>query len=255
MGIQQPSLFLRGVGNTPAFRSFDRFLGMKLVQSNAHCRVVHGTVVDPQSFFGDLPKSKDSACEIGTYVLKVYNKNVLVTDNRLALVLNEARRLTEVDSPFIVRLAWQFQTANSLCIVMEAVEHGDLFHLLYHEPQEALFGGGMPFEVACFFTASVLLALRHLHGMGIVFRNLKLENVLVDRQGQVKISSLGLAKRIPYWEGGILCTKTYTMCGTAGGLVGVEPHPFYTYSVLMLVVFCIPSFRACLQNIWPPNRC
>lgn len=77
---------------------------------------------------------------------------------------------------------------------------GELFHYLDVE-------GSFTDNTARFYTANVLLALQHLHSKGIVYRDLKPENLLVDRDGYVKVADFGFAKIIGK-------EKTYTICGT-----------------------------------------
>ena len=77
---------------------------------------------------------------------------------------------------------------------------GELFHYLDVE-------GSFTDNAARFYTANVLLALQHLHSKGILYRDLKPENLLVDRDGYVKVADFGFAKIISK-------EKTYTICGT-----------------------------------------
>jgi serine/threonine protein kinase len=66
---------------------------------------------------------------------------------------------------------------------------------------------------ARFYAASILLGLNHIHKRGIIYRDLKLENVLLDRKGHVKIVDFGFAKKLKKDE------YTYTLCGTPDYLV------------------------------------
>jgi len=77
---------------------------------------------------------------------------------------------------------------------------GELFQYLDQE-------GAFSDEIARFYAANVLLALQHLHGKGIVYRDLKPENLLMDRDGYIKVADFGFAKALGN-------QKTYTICGT-----------------------------------------
>lgn len=77
---------------------------------------------------------------------------------------------------------------------------GELFHHLDIE-------GAFDDATAMFYTANVLLALEHLHSRGIVYRDLKPENLLLDASGYIKVADFGFAKKIG-------SEKTYTICGT-----------------------------------------
>lgn len=76
---------------------------------------------------------------------------------------------------------------------------GELFSLLRRE-------GRFANDVALFFGAEIVLAFEYLHSMDIAYRDLKPENLLVDKDGHVKITDFGFAKTVK--------DKTYTLCGT-----------------------------------------
>lgn len=76
---------------------------------------------------------------------------------------------------------------------------GELFTLLRRE-------GRFSNDVALFFASEIVLAFDYLHGMDIAYRDLKPENLLIDKQGHVKITDFGFAK--------VVQDKTYTLCGT-----------------------------------------
>jgi len=67
--------------------------------------------------------------------------------------------------------------------------------------------GAFDEATAMFYAANVLLALEHLHSRGLVYRDLKPENLLLDAQGYCKVADFGFAKKIG-------ADKTYTICGT-----------------------------------------
>ena len=83
---------------------------------------------------------------------------------------------------------------------------GELFHHLD-------LAGAFDEATAMFYAANVLLALEHLHSRGLVYRDLKPENLLLDAQGYCKVADFGFAKKIG-------ADKTYTICGTPDYQVG-----------------------------------
>lgn len=179
------------------------------------------------NFYSAIAQSHDSNPSL-RYVLKVYNKAELVKRKRMENVLRECYYLHRIDCPFICRLEWQFQTANSICLVLEAAECGDLFRLVHGNSSERYsrsadvdsFEDGLSLEMIRFYAASILLALNHLHSRGMVYRNLKLESIVLDEKGYVKLVGLGLVKKFPYYHKdgnkahGLPQYRTFTICGT-----------------------------------------
>lgn len=95
-------------------------------------------------------------------------------------VFTEKDALNECRHPFITRLFGTFQDNTSLYFCMELMGAGDLFGLL------DLYPTGLPELHARFYTAIIALALRHIHAHGYVYRDVKLENVLIGEDGYVK---------------------------------------------------------------------
>lgn len=107
-----------------------------------------------------------------------------------------------VKHPFIVDLIYAFQTDGKLYLILEYLSGGELF---VHLEREGIFME----DSASFYLAEIVLALEHLHRQGIIYRDLKPENVLLDAQGHVKLTDFGLCKEAVA-EGG----TTNTFCGT-----------------------------------------
>jgi serine/threonine protein kinase len=95
--------------------------------------------------------------------------------------------LQDVEHPFIVKLHYAFQTPRKLYLVLQYVGGGELFT---HMARERM----MNEDWTCFIAAELVLALEHLHGLGIIYRDLKPENVLLDREGHVVLTDFGLSK-------------------------------------------------------------
>jgi len=134
------------------------------------------------------------------YALKSMSKGFIVQSGMQTCIMNEKDILWMCDSPFIIRLYATFNTPESLQLLLELAMGGDL-HVAYQ--RKGLYGSKTH---AVFYTAGVACAFQHLHGLKVVYRDLKPENVLVNAAGHVKLTDLGLAK--------VCLGKTYTVCGT-----------------------------------------
>jgi len=134
------------------------------------------------------------------YALKAMHKAPIVEGKQIEHVLNERRILQQADSSFCVQMVAAYQDERCLYFLQEWVPGGELFHLLDIE-------GSFDEATVRFYTANVLLAFEFLHAKGIIYRDLKPENLLLDAQGYLKMADFGFAKHV----GG---DKTYTICGT-----------------------------------------
>ncbi|GAB6020897.1 RAC-alpha serine/threonine-protein kinase [Chamberlinius hualienensis] len=136
------------------------------------------------------------------FAIKVLKKEVIIAKDEVAHTLTENRVLQTTDHPFLTSLKYSFQTADRLCFVMEYVNGGELF---FHLSRERVFSE----ERTKFYGAEIICALAYLHENGIIYRDLKLENLLLDKEGHIKIADFGLCKEdISYGA------TTKTFCGT-----------------------------------------
>ncbi|KAG8342616.1 protein kinase A catalytic subunit [Trypanosoma vivax] len=136
----------------------------------------------------------------GRYVvLKILKKQEILRMKQVEHVLAESSILQEVDHPFIVNMFKGFVDNDRLYLLLEYVVGGELFSHLRK-------AGKFPTDVSKFYSAEVVLAFEYLHSRGIVYRDLKPENLLLDHQGNIKITDFGFAKRVT--------DRTYTLCGT-----------------------------------------
>lgn len=133
------------------------------------------------------------------YAMKILRKAKLRFRDRLRSK-KERDILVEVQHPFIVKLNYAFQTEGKLFLVLDFVRGGDLFTRIN---SEVMFTE----EDVKFYLAESLLALTHLHSLGIIYRDLKPENILLDEEGHIKLTDFGLSKEA-------LDDKAYSFCGT-----------------------------------------
>uniref|UniRef100_A0A8C4UEX3 non-specific serine/threonine protein kinase n=2 Tax=Falco TaxID=8952 RepID=A0A8C4UEX3_FALTI len=104
--------------------------------------------------------------------------------------------------PFLTALKYAFQTNDRLCFVMEYANGGELF---FHLSRERVFTE----DRARFYGAEIVSALEYLHSRDVVYRDIKLENLMLDKDGHIKITDFGLCK-----EGITDGATMKTFCGT-----------------------------------------
>nr|SMQ44852.1 Rim15-like kinase [Blastocladiella emersonii] len=121
------------------------------------------------------------------FAIKILKKDDMIRKNMVSHVMAERRALALANTPFIVRLYYAFASANYLFLVMEYMIGGDLSSLL------AVYGQFEP-PMAAIYTAEMALALEYLHAHGITHRDVKPDNVLIDRKGHIKLTDFGLAR-------------------------------------------------------------
>jgi serine/threonine protein kinase len=136
------------------------------------------------------------------YAIKSVRKATLVEANRVKTVLSERNILAKIVHPFIVSMKFAFQTPSKFYFGLEYVPGGELF---YHMQRR----GVIPINEVRLYAAEVSLALHHLHQAKIIYRDLKPENVLLDREGHVKLTDFGLSKDLSNSP-----TGASTFCGT-----------------------------------------
>ncbi|XP_050612621.1 ribosomal protein S6 kinase beta-2 isoform X4 [Macaca thibetana thibetana] len=137
------------------------------------------------------------------YAMKVLRKAKIVRNAKDTAHTRAERNILEsVKHPFIVELAYAFQTGGKLYLILECLSGGELFT---HLEREGIFLE----DTACFYLAEITLALGHLHSQGIIYRDLKPENIMLSSQGHIKLTDFGLCKESIH-EGAV----THTFCGT-----------------------------------------
>merc|ERR1719251_721639 len=136
------------------------------------------------------------------YALKVLKKKELVKRKQVVHTQTERRVLAGVDNPFIVSLRYSFQSDAKLYMVLDFFYGGELF---FHLKNEGRFSQ----KRSKFYSGEICLALKCLHSAGIIYRDLKPENVLLDSDGHIKITDFGLSK--DSLKGDMI---THTFCGT-----------------------------------------
>lgn len=137
------------------------------------------------------------------YAMKVLKKARIIHSHKDTDHTKTERNILEsVKHPFIVDLIYAFQTRGKLYLILEYLSGGELFMYLERE-------GFLLERSAMFYIAEIILAIEHLHKVGIIYRDLKPENIMLDHEGHVKLTDFGLCKESVNGD-----SKTYTFCGT-----------------------------------------
>lgn len=124
------------------------------------------------------------------FAMKVMDKGSLASRKKLLRAQTEREILQCLDHPFLPTLYSHFETDKFSCLVMEFCPGGDL-HMVRQKQPGKLFT-----EMAAkFYVAEVLLSLEYLHMMGVIYRDLKPENVLVREDGHIMLSDFDLSLR------------------------------------------------------------
>jgi serine/threonine protein kinase len=153
------------------------------------------------------------------YAIKVLKKEFIIendevestrSEKRVFLIANKERH------PFLLSLHACFQTETRVYFVMEYISGGDLMLHIQRGTRDR------------FYAAEVCLALKYFHENGVIYRDLKLDNILLTLDGHIKIADYGLCKE-EMWYG----STTSTFCGTPEFMapeVSVSLIPYITYA-------------------------
>ena len=137
------------------------------------------------------------------FAMKVLSKKQIIENNEIEHTMAECSILQRLRHPFLVNMHYAFQTEENLHLILDFVNGGELFH---HLQTDRRFTENR----VRFYAAEILLGLEYLHNAGVLYRDLKLENLLLSAEGHIVFTDFGLSK-----EGltGSDAT-TGTFCGT-----------------------------------------
>ena len=136
--------------------------------------------------FGEVHVCKEK--KTGKIVaVKKMKKEVLSQKNQIIHIRNEQLIMSKLKSPWIVNLKASFQEDDYLYLIMEFLPGGDYMNLLIKKDK-------LSEEEAKFYIAEIILAIESIHKMDCIHRDIKPDNILIDKDGHIKLSDFGLAK-------------------------------------------------------------
>ncbi|KAM5581504.1 serine/threonine-protein kinase D6PK [Rosa sericea] len=168
------------------------------------------------------------------FAMKVMDKGMLAGRKKLMRAQTERDILGLLDHPFLPTLYSNFETDKFSCLLMEFCSGGDLHTLRQRQP-----GKHFTELAARFYASEVLLALEYLHMMGVVYRDLKPENVLVREDGHIMLSDFDLSLR----------------CNVCPTLVQSSTEPSCAVPTYCIQPSCIDPIPACKLPVCVQPSC
>ncbi|TKY48476.1 Phototropin-1 protein [Spatholobus suberectus] len=126
------------------------------------------------------------------FAMKAMDKGVMLNRNKVHRACAEREILDKLDHPFLPALYASFQTKTHVCLITDYCPGGELFLLLDRQPSKVLKE-----DAVRFYAAEVVIALEYLHCQGIIYRDLKPENVLIQSSGHVSLTDFDLSCLTP----------------------------------------------------------
>lgn len=153
-----------------------------------------------RGYFGKVMLCK----RIGTnnyYAIKSVAKERLIQEKKLQTIMTEKDALRKANHPFITKIYFSFQSTSKFYLGLEYAPGGDLNKQIEEK-------GRINIEDVRIYAAEVSIAIQYLHSIGVIYRDIKPENILVAADGHIKLSDFGLTKILENDE------VTSTICGT-----------------------------------------
>ncbi|KXJ78636.1 hypothetical protein RP20_CCG003981, partial [Aedes albopictus] len=138
------------------------------------------------------------------YAMKVLKKATICQKKKTAEHTRTERQVLESikRSPFLVTMHYAFQTDSKLHLILDYVSGGELFTHLYNKEH-------FTEDEVRIYIAEIIVALEQLHKLGIIYRDIKLENILIDSEGHIVLTDFGLSRELVYEN-----ERAHSFCGT-----------------------------------------
>jgi len=159
--------------------------------------------------FGEIRLAKMKSTK-KIYALKVMRKEAMVRKNKVPHVRAERDCMAAADNPWIVKLFYSFHDTTNLYLVMEFLPGGDLMQLLMREDM-------LTEQHARFYFVETASAIAVVHQMGYIHRDLKPDNILLDQRGHIKLTDMGLARKVVRTDDVVDRMKKLKMIMPVGG--------------------------------------
>nr|AML77938.1 putative LOV domain-containing protein [Tropaeolum peregrinum] len=161
----------------------------KILDSGEQIGLKHFTPVKPLGSGDTGSVHLVELCGTGQhFAMKAMDKGVMLKRNKVHRACAEREILDMLDHPFLPALYASFQTQTHICLITDYFPGGELFLLLDRQPKKVLRE-----DAVRFYAAEVVIALEYLHCQGIIYRDLKPENVLLQGNGHVSLTDFDLS--------------------------------------------------------------
>nr|AML78485.1 putative LOV domain-containing protein [Erythroxylum coca] len=161
----------------------------KIIDSGEQVGLKHFRPVKPLGSGDTGSVTLVELCDTGLhFAMKVMDKGVMLNRNKVHRACAEREILDMLDHPFLPALYASFQTKTHICLITDYCPGGELFLLLDRQPKKVLKE-----DAVRFYAAEVVVALEYLHCQGIIYRDLKPENVLLQSDGHVSLTDFDLS--------------------------------------------------------------
>ena len=165
------------------------------------------------------------------YAIKAICNNLIIKDDLAENILLEKNIILKIDHPFIVKLVKSLKDENNIYFLLEYVKGKELFEVIRDI-------GYLSKEQTNFYIASMMTAINYLHERKIIYRDIKPENVMVIKNGYLKLIDFGTAKEIEDRTKTIIGTPHYMAPEVILGREYSFPVDFWSISICMYEFYC-----------------